>query len=95
MNLIIAAELTAPPSEVYAFKSLALIATHSYHYELYVEVDWSERDCYHLWLKNNYCYDYVADLIRINELKGKRVSAANNYRLTCDKINDLINYIRL
>ena len=54
MNLLISGELTAPPSEVSAFRSLTLYATVFKHLDCLVEVPKQEIDFYHKWLKDKY-----------------------------------------
>ena len=68
-NLIISAEYSAPPSEIYAFRTLTMYASVFKGYECVVEVtNWEEVDRYYKWLKGNYIYDYIKDMV--NQLEG-------------------------
>ncbi len=70
MNLIISGELTAPKSEVGAFRLLTLYATVFKNMNCLVECRKEEIDFYYKWLKNNYSYDFVKQIVSINEEKG-------------------------
>jgi len=70
MNLIISGELTTPKSEVGAFRSLTLYATVFRNLNCLVECERSKIDYYYKWLKENYSYDFVKQMVKENEEKG-------------------------
>lgn len=70
MNLIISGELTAPKSEVGAFRTLTLYATVFKGLDCLVECRNDEIDHYYHWLKRNWSYDFVRQMVRVNEEKG-------------------------
>lgn len=70
MNLIISGELTAPKSEVGAFRSLTLYATVFKNLNCLVECEKKDIDFYYKWLKEKYSYDYVKQMVKIGEEKG-------------------------
>jgi len=83
MNLIIDAELSTPPSEVGAFRTVICYAHNVLHYEIFAEIFWRERDYYHRWFKRNYLYDYL-ELVEMGELGGKRISPPFVDRIVCE-----------
>lgn len=90
MNLLISGELTAPPSEVSAFRSLTLYATVFKHLDCLVEVPREEIDFYHRWLKDKYAYDFVKEIVYIGETSGFRLQHSRIKKLTYNNLNDLI-----
>lgn len=70
MNLIISGELTAPKSEVGAFRTLTLYATVFKGMDCLVECREEEIDFYYRWLKRNSSYDFVKQMVRLDEESG-------------------------
>lgn len=70
MNLIISGELTAPKSEVGAFRTLTLYATVFKGMDCLVECREEEIDFYYRWLKRNSSYDFVKQMVRLDEERG-------------------------
>lgn len=70
MNLIISGELTAPKSEVGAFRSLTLYATVFKKLDCLVECESEDIDFYYKWLKEKYSYDFVKQMVKRGEEKG-------------------------
>lgn len=93
MNLLISGELTAPPSEVGAFRTLTMYATIFKNMDCLVEVSECEIDYYYNWLKNRYAMDYVQQLIYVGEECGVKLTFNNVERLTFNNLNDFISMI--
>lgn len=70
MNLIISGELTAPPSEIGAFRTFTLYASIFKKMDCIVECEKEEIDFYYHWLKRNYSYDFIKAMVELDEIKG-------------------------
>ncbi len=90
MNLLISGELTAPPSEVSAFRSLTLYATVFKQLDCLVEVQKEEMDFYYKWLKDKYALDFVKQFVCVGETSGFRLQYSRIKKLTYNNLNDLI-----
>lgn len=90
MNLLISGELTAPPSEVSAFRTLTLYATVIKRLDCLVEVQPGELDFYYHWLKQKYAMDFVRQLVTVGEVTGFRLKHDSIKKLTFNNLNDLI-----
>jgi hypothetical protein len=90
MNLLISGELTAPPSEVSAFRTLTLYATVFKKLDCLVEVQKEEMDFYYKWLKDKYALDFVQQFVYIGETNGFRLQHSRIKKLTYNNLNDLI-----
>jgi len=95
MNLLISGELTAPPSEVSAFRTLTLYATTFKKLDCLVEVQPSQIDYYYHWLKDTYALDFVKQLVYVGEEKGFKLQYNLIKRLTYNNLNDLIFVISM
>jgi len=93
MNLLISGELTAPPSEVGAFRDLTLYATIFRHLDCLVEVERGEADYYYNWLKNKYAFDFVREIVYIGEERGARLHYRSIRRITFNNLSDLITMV--
>lgn len=93
MNLIISGELTAPKSEVGAFRTLTLYATIFKGLDCLVECKENEIDVYYKWLKTNWSYDFVKQMVKLNEESGVCI----RYSKLVDSItfNNLNQYITI
>ncbi len=94
VNVIINCVLTAPPSEIYAFRTFTLYATVFHNYTCLVEVSKDEIDFYYRWLKNKYALDFVKQLIYLNEEHGIRIDTNISDRITLDNLNKFIEVIK-
>ena len=90
MNLLISGELTAPPSEVSAFRTLTLYATVVKKLDCLVEVQPNEIDFYYRWLKEKYAMDFVREFVTVGEVSGFRLRHDSIKKLTFNNLNDLI-----
>jgi hypothetical protein len=90
MNLLISSELTAPPSEVSAFRTLTLYATVIKKLDCLVEVKPNEIDFYYRWLKEKYAMDFVKEFVTVGEANGFRLKHDSIKKLTFNNLNDLI-----
>lgn len=93
MNLLISGELSAPPSEVSAFRSLTLYATIFKHMDCLVEVQKEEVDFYYKWLRNKYALDFVRQFVILGEEKGYRLEYASIHKITYNNLDALISVI--
>ena len=91
MNLLIDCELTAPPSEIGAFRNLTLYATIFCEMDCLIEAPVEEVDFYYKWLKKNYAHDFVKQFVRHREVSGTRIVAE---RLTFNNLNSFIKIIK-
>ena len=90
MNLLISGELTAPPSEVSAFRTVTLYATVFKQLDCLIEVERSEIDFYYKWLKNRYALDFIKQFVSIGEERGSRLGIK---RITHDNLTLVINLL--
>ena len=90
MNLLISGELTAPPSEVSAFRTLTLYATVFKKLDCLIEVQDGEVDFYYRWLKEKYAMDFVREFVTVGEASGFRLNHEKIKKLTYNNLNDLI-----
>jgi hypothetical protein len=90
MNLLISGELTAPPSEVSAFRTLTLYATTFKKLDCLVEVQCGEVDFYYKWLREKCAMDFVQAFVTIGEAPGFRLNHEKIKKLTYNNLNDLI-----
>jgi pantothenate kinase-related protein Tda10 len=90
MNLIISCELTAPPSEVSAFRSLTMYATIFKKMDCLIEADPEEIDFYYTWLKRNYAHDFIRQFVRRKEVTGVEFRYDSIQRITHNNLNELI-----
>lgn len=95
MNLLISGELTAPPSEVYAFRSLTLYATIFKKLDCLVEVQLGQTDFYYKWLKDKYAFDFVKEIVYVGETTGFRLQHSKIKKITYNNLNDLISVISM
>jgi len=94
VNVIINSVLTAPPSEVYAFRTLTFYATIFHHYDCLIETNKDEIDFYYKWLKNKYCLDFVKQFVYTNQEHGIRINEKVCDRITFNNLNHLIGILR-
>ena len=90
MNLLISCELTSPPSEVSAFRSLTMYATIFKKMDCLIEANPEEIDFYYNWLKRNYACDFVKQFVKHKEVTGIRLNYDRIHRITYNNLNDLI-----
>ena len=91
MNLIISSELTAPKSEIAAFRTLTLYATTFKKLDCLVECKQNEIDFYYSWLKRNWSYDFVRQMVKIDEEKGIKITYSKYInKITFNNLNQFI-----
>lgn len=90
MNLLINCELTAPPSEIGAFRTLTLYATIFKNMDCLVEARPEEIDFYYRWIKGNYAYDFIKQFVTPHEVGGIRIHQGVVKRITFNNLNHLI-----
>jgi hypothetical protein len=91
MNLIISGELTPPPGEVAAFRTLTLYATTFKRLDCLVECKKEEIDLYYHWLKSNWSYDFVEAMVKIDEENGIKIRHSKYIdRLTFNNLGQFI-----
>lgn len=93
MNLLISGELSAPPSEVSAFRTLTLYATIFKHMDCLVEVQKEEIDYYYNWLRNKYAMDFVRQFVILGEETGYRLQYSSIKKITYNNLDNLISVI--
>jgi len=90
VKLLISCELTAPPSEVSAFRALTMYATIFKNMDCLIEANEDEIDYYYRWIKHNYAHDFVKQFVRHKEETGIRLSYDRIKKITYNNLNDLI-----
>ena len=82
-TLIIKAELSNPPSEILAFRTLTMLACVQLCLDNLIELEQDFKDIYYHYLKARGAMDFVAQFItpRENE-EGIRIDLDYNYPLT-------------
>lgn len=65
--VVIAAELSAPPSSSGSFRDLTLFLSAFHKSTILVECGQEEKDLYYHWLKRNYLYDFIAQMVTYQE----------------------------
>lgn len=90
MNLLISCELTAPPSEISAFRSLTLYATIFKHMDCLIESNPEDIDFYYRWIKRNYAHDFVKQFVTYGEETGIRLKYSSIKKITFNNLSTLI-----
>ena len=91
MNLLIDCILTAPPSEIGAFRSVTLYATVFKKYDCLIVANSDEIDYYYKWLKNKGAYDFIKQFVLPQTETGKML---NFKRITYNNLNNVILYLQ-
>lgn len=63
MLVIIDADLSAPPSKISCFRDVTLFSTVFLDSEVLLECLEEFKDTYWKWLKTNYAFDFVVDIV--------------------------------
>ena len=93
MNLIISGELSAPPSEVMAFRDVTLYATIFRNMDCLVEVSREDFDFYYSWLKRTGSWDFVCQMVDIGEESGIVLKYDVIDKITFNNLRDVIGMI--
>lgn len=73
--VVIAAELSAPPSCKTSFRNLNCYLTSLYKATLVVECGESEKDLYYHWMRNNHIFDFIEQFVTYQEnIEGFRIA---------------------
>lgn len=93
-NLIIAAELVNPPSDILAFRTFTMLARIRLGLYNLILVEREFKDIYYHYMREKGIYDYVAALITPEEDEvGIRVECSHNYSFTV--ITDRVDWSNL
>ena len=90
MNLLIASELSAPPSEIGAFRTFTLYATIFKQYDCLVVVNKEEIDYYYKWIKDRGAHDFIRGFVYPNTERGFVIQ---HKRITFNNLGQLIGMI--
>lgn len=90
MNLLIQCELTAPPSEVGAFRTVSLYACIFKHYDVLIVADKHEVDYYYKWLKYKGAFDFVKQFVLPQTESG---IVLNCKKITYNNLNNIILFL--
>jgi len=66
-TVVIAAELSTPPSDKTSFRDLTLFLNTLHKSTILVECGQEEKDLYYKWLRRNYLFDYVSEIVTYQE----------------------------
>lgn len=78
--LIIRDELINPPTHLYSIRDLTLYVSTFMDFDVILESN--DKDLYWYYLKQNYCHDFIDDVVYIGEEEGIRLDIERNYNLT-------------
>jgi hypothetical protein len=82
-TLIIRAELSAPPSESLAVRSLTMLSHDKLNMDNLIEVENYAKDIYYYFLKNKGIWDYIDEIITPPENEsGVRIDIEYNFPYT-------------
>lgn len=65
--VVIAAELSAAPSEKISFRDLTLFLSTFHKSTILVECGQEEKDLYYKWLRRNYLFDFISEIVTYQE----------------------------
>jgi len=86
MKLIIASDLTEPPSEISTFRDVTLFAKAFIFEDILVRCKPGTRTVYWDWLKKHGAHDYISYLIREDEKESGFIMASNKANLNIERI---------
>lgn len=90
-NLVIEGILTCPPSETYAVRTLLMYSNFILKYQIFLEINWNNRDYYKDWCSSNFFFDYIKDLVDLGEIENcKRLQSIQVEKITLDNVNSII-----
>ena len=87
MNLIIAAPLCEPPTEISCFRDVTLYAKTFIFDDILINCTKGTRSLYWNWLKNHGAHDFISDLIGEHEKEHGFTISPKGGNLTIDRIN--------
>ena len=90
MNLLIDCELTAPPSEIGAFRTVTLYATVFKKYDCLLVAEYDQIDYYYKWIKTRGAHDFVKQFVTPNSECGIQLRFK---RLTFNNLNNAILFL--
>jgi hypothetical protein len=90
MNLLINCQLTAPPSEVGAFRTVTLYATVFKKYDCLIVAEKDQIDYYYHWIKRHGAHDFVKQFVIPNSETGIEL---NVKRLTFNNLHNVIYFL--
>lgn len=90
MNLLIDCVLTAPPSEIGAFRSVTLYATLFKQYDCLIVANRDEVDYYYRWLKCKGANDFIKQFVLPQTERGKILQFE---KITFNNLNNVILFL--
>tara|TARA_R110001592_G_scaffold130031_5_gene343065 strand:+ start:15000 stop:15305 length:306 start_codon:yes stop_codon:yes gene_type:complete len=94
MKVILEACLSEPPSLITCFRDVTLYAACFARVNVLVECPQEQKDSYYHWLKRHGAYDFIDEIIYLNEEDGYRIGTNNpNFRTSKIDYNNLSKVI--
>jgi hypothetical protein len=98
MKVIFEACLSEPPSSISCFRDATLYAACFLKVNVLVECSQGQKDIYYHWLKRHGAYDFIDEIIYLNEDGGCRIGTNRpNFRtnkIDYDNLNKIITFLK-
>ena len=95
MNILLDGNLTFPPSEIMCVRDVTLYGTIWGKFTVLVEIEKTYTDQVWRWLKSRGAFDYVEDIVDVNEEHGLLISDRRRSNIRVNKIccENLVNIL--
>jgi hypothetical protein len=98
MLTLIDCTLTEPPSNTTCFRDVTVYAAFFLDSEILLECEKESQDLYYKWLKRNYSWDYVSDIIQPGDEIGVSIRVRRGSisvdRISYDNLNDVLSRLK-
>jgi hypothetical protein len=99
MNILLDGNLTFPPSEIMCVRDVTLYSTIWGQFSVLVEIEKIYTDQVWKRMKSRGAFDYVEDIVDVDEESGLRISdrKRSNIRVSkicCENLNSILNRLR-
>lgn len=90
--------LTEPPSHTTCFRDVTVYTSFFLESEILLECEKESQDIYYNWLKENYSWDYVSDIIEPGNEAGVSIRTNGGSisvdRISYDNLNDVLSRLK-
>ena len=99
MNILLDGNLTFPPSEIMCVRDVTLYSTIWGKFTVLIEIEKTYTDQVWKWMKSKGAFDYIEDIVDVNEERGLIISdrSRSNIRVNkicCENIGVILNRLR-
>ena len=98
MLTLIDCVLTEPPSHTACFRDVTVYTSFFLNSEILLECEKENQDIYYKWLKKNYSWDYVSDIIEPGHEAGVSIRVSRGSisvdRISYDNLNDILSKLK-